>query len=48
MRLLEVQLRAAIQCANQWEVALDAARALLQFYRWLYPKVPAPDVLLSK
>ncbi|EIE20303.1 hypothetical protein COCSUDRAFT_48675 [Coccomyxa subellipsoidea C-169] len=39
MRLLEVQLRAAIECGNQWEAALEAAQALLQFYRWLYPKV---------
>ena len=39
MRLLEVQLRAAIECGSQWEVALEAARALLKFYRWLYPKV---------
>lgn len=39
MRLLEVQLRAAIECGNQWEAAVEAAQALLQFYRWLYPKV---------
>lgn len=39
MRLLEVQLRAAIECGSQWEVALEAARALLKLYRWLYPKV---------
>lgn len=39
MRLLEVQLRAAIECGNKWDLALDAARSLLPFYNWLYPKV---------
>ncbi|CAL8470855.1 g10397 [Coccomyxa elongata] len=39
MRLLEVQLRAAIECGNKWDLALDAARSLLPFYTWLYPKV---------
>ncbi len=45
MRLLEVQLRAAIECGNKWDAALDAARSLLPFYCWLYPNVR--QVLLS-
>ena len=39
MRLLEVQLLAAINEGNQWSVALAAAQRMTPFYRVVYPKV---------
>ncbi len=41
MRVLEVQMMAAIRDGNQWDVALAAAMRITPFYRAVYPKVRA-------